>query len=313
MSDTALGLEVTRLDRVADEVLAVTLADPAGGVLPPWKAGAHVEVALGEHLRHYSLCGNPADRHGYRLGILREPAGRGGSAYAHRRLRIGDRLAVGRPRNQFPLVKGERYVFVAGGIGITPLLPMIAEVDRQALPWRLVYGGRRLSAMAFRDELERYGDRVQLRPQDLHGHPDLAAAMAVPAGTRIYACGPEPMLEAVRREGRTLSGSTVHIERFAPRVDLSAAPTTQFQLHCAASERMLTVRADETMLDAMLAAGIDVNHDCRQGTCGTCELEILDGEAVHLDSVVDPDDPERDSLIFPCVSRAAGPRLIVDA
>ncbi|MFI6353586.1 PDR/VanB family oxidoreductase [Streptomyces sp. NPDC050743] len=313
MSDAALDLKVSWLERVADEVLAVTLADPDGGSLPPWKPGAHVEVVLGEHIRHYSLCGDPVDSDAYRLGILREPTGRGGSAYAHETLRVGHRLAVGWPRNQFPLVRGERYVFVAGGIGITPLLPMIEQVDREGLPWRLVYGGRRLSAMAFVDELERYGDRVQLCPQDLYGHPDLAVAMDVPPGTRIYACGPEPLLQAVQRQGRTLKGSTVHLERFAPRADISAAPATEFELVCAASERLLTVRADETMLDAMLRAGIDVNHDCRQGTCGTCELEILAGEALHLDSVLEPDDSERNTLIFPCVSRAAGRRLVVDA
>ncbi|MES4886700.1 PDR/VanB family oxidoreductase [Streptomyces sp. NPDC096012] len=312
MSDTGLTLQVSRLERVADEVLAVTLADPGGAELPPWKPGAHVEVTLGEYVRHYSLCGDPADRHTYRLGVLREPSGRGGSAYAHTRLRVGDRLPVGPPRNQFPLVKGERYVFVAGGVGITPLLAMIRQVHRDGLPWRLVYGGRRLSAMAFVDELEPYGDRVRLCPQDVYGHPDLAAAMDVGPGTRIYACGPEPLLAAVRKQGATLDGSTVHIERFAPRVDLSTAPATEFDVACVASERLLTVRADETMLDAMLRAGIDVNHDCRQGTCGTCELELLDGEALHLDSVLDPDDPERGSLIFPCVSRAAGRRLVVD-
>nr|WP_275404221.1 PDR/VanB family oxidoreductase [Pseudonocardia acidicola] len=243
---------------------------------------------------------------------MREPAGHGGSEYVHTRLRVGDRLTVGEPRNQFPVVTGDRYVFIAGGIGITPLLPMIAQVDRAGFPWRLLYGGRRLSAMAFRPELERYGDRVRFWPQDVHGHPDLASWMDVAPGTRIYACGPEPLLEAVQRRGRLLGGSTVHIERFAPRVDTSAGPHREFELVCTASERTLTVGADESMLDAMIRAGIDVNHDCRQGTCGTCELDLIDGAAVHLDSVVDPDDPERDAVIFPCVSRARDARLVVD-
>jgi ferredoxin len=136
--------------------------------------------------------------------------------------------------------------------------------------------------------------------------------MDVAAGTRIYACGPGPLLEAVRERGRTLDGSTVHIERFAPRVDPSTAPMTEFELVCAESERTVTVRAGETMLDAMLRVGIDMNYDCRQGTCGTCEVDVLDGEVLHLDSVLGPDDPERSSLVFPCVSRAAGPRLVVD-
>jgi ferredoxin-NADP reductase len=312
VNDTGLELEVGRLRRVADEVLAVTLVDPGGAPLPSWKPGAHIEVVLGGHSRHYSLCGDPADLGGYRLGVLREPAGRGGSEYVHRVLEVGDHLVVGRPRNQFPLLEADRYVFIAGGIGITPLLPMIGEVDRSGLPWRLVYGGRRLSAMAFVEDLDRYGDRVQLCPQDVGGHPDLAAAMDVAAGTRIYACGPGPLLEAVRERGRTLDGSTVHIERFAPRVDPSTAPMTEFELVCAESERTVTVRAGETMLDAMLRVGIDMNYDCRQGTCGTCEVDVLDGEVLHLDSVLGPDDPERSSLVFPCVSRAAGPRLVVD-
>ena len=312
MNDTGLELEVGRLRRVADEVLAVTLVDPGGAPLPSWRPGAHIEVVLGGHARHYSLCGDPADQGAYRLGVLREPAGRGGSEYVHRVLEVGDHLVVGRPRNQFPLLEADRYVFIAGGIGITPLLPMIGEVDRAGLPWRLVYGGRRLSAMAFVDELDRHGGRVLLCPQDEHGHPDLATAMDVVPGTRIYACGPEPLLDAVRGRGRLLEGSTVHIERFAPRADPSVAPATEFELVCAESERTVTVRAEETMLDAMLRAGIDVNYDCRQGTCGTCEIDLLDGEALHLDSVLGPDDPERSSLVFPCVSRAAGPRLVVD-
>lgn len=305
-------LVVDGLERVADDVLTVTLVDPDGGELPRWRPGAHVEVVVGGLTRHYSLCGSPGQRDRYRLGVLRDPNGRGGSEFVHTRLTVGDRLPVGPPRNQFPLVTGARYLFVAGGIGITPLLPMIEEVDQRGMPWQLVYGGRTLPGMAFQPELERYGDAVTLWPQDRFGHPDLASVLDVPADTRVYACGPEPLLSAVQDHGATLVGCSVHIERFAPCVDPGAEPWTAFEVVCTESECTVQVGAEETMLDALVRAGVDMNYDCRQGTCGSCELDLVEGPALHLDSVLDADAPDRGSLIFPCVSRARGPRVVVD-
>src|SRR4051794_9946228 len=171
-------LRVTAKEVQADGVLTLELAAPSGGRLRDWTPGAHIDLVLPNGItRQYSLCGDRFDPYRYRIGVLREPAGRGGSAYVHENLNVGDLVGLGGPRNNFPPVPAGRYRFVAGGIGITPLLPMIEQAEAIGAEWRLLYGGRTRGSMAFLDELARYGDRVIVRPQDEYGLLDLPSVL----------------------------------------------------------------------------------------------------------------------------------------
>lgn len=185
-------LVVDRRDSAADGVLALTLRHPLGEQLPQWEPGAHIDVVLGPGLeRQYSLCGDPADRTSWRIAVLREPVGRGGSAHVHEQLGQGDKVRVRGPRNHFALRPAPRYRFIAGGIGITPILPMLAAAEAEGAEWTLLYGGRTRESMAFTEELSRYGDRVTVAPQDETGLLDLPSVLdGVPEEPSSTAVGP---------------------------------------------------------------------------------------------------------------------------
>lgn len=296
-----MKLLVEHKEKVADDVVRLTLRDPDGEPLPPWEPGAHVDVELPGSVRQYSLCGRPEDTTAYQIAVLREPAGRGGSAYVHDELRTGHLVGVSAPRNHFPLVPAERHLFVAGGIGITPILPML----ERATDWQLVYGGRTRSSMAFTDELARYGDRVMIRPQDEEGLLDLAG-LPVGPGTAVYCCGPAPLLAAVE----ALGFENLHVERFTPEPD--DGPRTAFEVELAGSGRVLAVPADRSILDVVEEAGVPVLSSCREGTCGTCETGLLGGTPDHRDAVLTAAERAESEVMMLCVSRSRSPRLVLD-
>ena len=310
-------LRVVAKEAAAEGVVSLVLADPDGGDLPEWSPGAHLDLVLGENLiRQYSLCGDVADRSRLRVAVLREPASRGGSRSVHEDVSVGDLIAVKGPRNNFPLVDAPSYLFVAGGIGITPMKPMIAEVDARGAEWMLLYGGRTASGMAFADALtQQYSDRVQVRPQDEYGLLDLDAALdALTPGTAVYCCGPEPLLAAIEEKCKSRSGVELHLERFAPKVIESEndGPAEGFDVVLDRSGKTVTVSADETVLDALLREGVEVDFSCREGTCGTCEQTVLDGVPDHRDSVLDDDEQAANDCMMVCVSRSCTPRLVLD-
>src|SRR3954447_19911958 len=228
-------LAVTGKQVVADGVATLTLAAPDGGRLPDWTPGAHIDVVLGNGLtRQYSLCGDRWDARTYRVGVLLERASRGGSAYVHEQLQPGHLVGVGGPRNNFPLVPSERYLFVAGGIGITPLLPMMRQADLLGADWRLLYGGRHRASMAFLDELASYGDRVQVVPQDEFGLLDLPAFLGSPRpGVRIYSCGPAPLLAAMETACADWPAHALRTERFVGEETGAPVRTTPFEVELA--------------------------------------------------------------------------------
>ncbi|WP_432056266.1 cytochrome P450 [Streptomyces sp. bgisy022] len=314
-----LTLEVTGRVEASDGVVALDLSHPDGGELPPWKAGAHVDVHVpapdGEPwVRQYSLSSDPEDRTSYRIGVLREPDGRGGSAAVHDALTVGARVTVSWPRNNFRLLPSSRYLFIAGGIGITPILPMIREAERAGANWHLVYGGRTRASMAFRDELAVHGGRVTLAPQDQHGLIDLPGLLGeVREGTLVYACGPEPLLRAVEENTAHWPRNSLRLERFAPKPVVRTVPDTPFEVEFAESGRVVEVGADESILEAAERAGLSVVSSCKTGTCGTCETPIVSGRADHRDSILTPSEQEAGRTMLICVSRAAGdcPRLVL--
>ncbi|MEV1025719.1 PDR/VanB family oxidoreductase [Streptomyces sp. NPDC050264] len=296
---------VEHIDRVAEDVVALTLRT-AAGELAPWDPGAHVDLSLPNWLtRQYSLCGDPADRGAYRVAVRYDPLSRGGSEYVHRFLRPGRTLGVSLPRNHFPLIAAPRYLFLAGGIGITPLLPMLRAVAAAGLPATLLYVGPSADSMPFADELRRsYGDRVRIVETNGQGRPDLdALAATLEADTLVYCCGPAAMLAAA---DAAFPAERLRTERFQP-VARTFGPDTAFEAVCARSGETVAVPADESLLDALAHAGRTLPSGCREGVCGSCEVAVLDGTPEHRDDVGAPE-----GRMYACVSRASSARLVLD-
>ncbi|MET8975465.1 PDR/VanB family oxidoreductase [Streptomyces sp. NPDC004539] len=304
-------LTVHQVRTPAEGVRLLSLRHPLGEPLPAWEPGAHVDLLLAPGLeRQYSLCGDPADRYEWRVAVLREPAGRGGSAFVHEELAQGAKVRVRGPRNNFPLLPAARYRFVAGGIGITPLLPMLAAAEASGAQWTLLYGGRSRRSMAFTGELGRYGERVTVAPQDETGALlELGPVLdELPGDTLVYCCGPGPLLDAV--ESRCPAG-VLHVERFQPRAQV-AGQERAFEVVLERSGRTVAVGADTSVLDAVRAAGVEVLYSCTEGTCGTCETDVLDGKVDHRDSVLTEPEREAGETMMICVSRCRGQRLVLD-
>ncbi|MFI9753502.1 PDR/VanB family oxidoreductase [Streptomyces collinus] len=313
-------LTVAARTLTADGVVSLILRRPDGGPLPSWTPGAHIDVLLdgeggerGDLIRQYSLCGHPAERGAWQIAVLREPGGRGGSAYIHDHLREGATVRVRGPRNTFPLRPAARHLFIAGGVGITPILPMVEAAEAAGADWRLLYGGRTRASMAFLDRLTPHGDRVLVRPQDEYGLLDLAAHLGEPEqNTLVHACGPEPLLRAVQQQCASWPPGTLGVERFAPTRTAESGPTEAFEVELARSGLTLTVPPGRSVLEAVEGAGVAVDFSCREGTCGTCETDVLDGTPDHRDSLLTEDERVSGDTMLICVSRSCGPRLVLD-
>ncbi|MEU6353345.1 PDR/VanB family oxidoreductase [Streptomyces sp. NPDC047072] len=291
----ALRLTVTSRETVADGVVQLRLE---GRDLPRWEPGAHLDLVLPSGLvRQYSLCGDPGDRSSYTVAARLVEDGRGGSREVHEQVHEGVELEVRGPRNRFPLVTAESYVFVVGGIGITPVLPMLRALP-DGVEWRLLYAGRSRASMPFLAEVEGLGGgRVTV----VEGRPDLGA-LEVPEGAAVYCCGPEGLMAAVAER---FPG--VHLERFTP---LSTLPGDAFEVELRRSGRVLTVPADSSVLAAVREELPDTAYSCEQGFCGTCQQRVLEGEVEHRDELLT--DGERADSMLICVSRARGGRLVLD-
>jgi len=303
---------VEQVEPLAEGVLGLTLRAADGGQLPPWHPGAHVDLVLEPGLvRQYSLCGDPDDRHRWRLAVLREPASRGGSRHVHERLAPGTRLQVDGPHNHFELLPAPEYLFIAGGIGITPIMPMLAAATAAGARWRLLYGGRKRASMALLDRLARYGDRVSVHPQDEAGLLDLSLLDTPRPGALVYCCGPEPLLAAVEARCAGWPEGALRVERFTPKPAEFAADH-DFEVVLSCSDRTVRVPAGISILKAIEQAGVGVLSSCREGTCGTCETGVLDGEPEHRDSILTEAERAAGDLMMICVSRCRGERLVLD-
>ncbi|MFR9804094.1 PDR/VanB family oxidoreductase [Pseudonocardia sp. RS010] len=314
-NEVSLDLVVTEISQLATGVRGIVLRSPSGAALPAWSPGAHVDLHLpGGLVRQYSLCGDPSDRSVWAIGVLREPESRGGSEFLHAGLEVGATLGVRGPRNHFALVPSPQVLFVAGGIGITPMLPMIAEADAAGREWSLLYGGRSLETMAFLDRLARYGERVLVRPEDRHGLLDLDAHLGEPRpDTVIYCCGPEKLLVAVEERCAAWPAGTLHVERFHPRAGvLDGGPSTEFDVVLDQTGQTVRVGADEAIVDALSRIGVDVPTSCREGTCGTCETSVVGGVPDHRDSFLTEAEKADNQTMMICCSRAFSASLTLD-
>jgi ferredoxin-NADP reductase len=305
----------------ADRVVSIELGASDGSPLPGWDPGAHIDLQLPSGLvRSYSLHGDPRDRGSYHIAVLNVENGRGGSAEVHRVAAPGIELPASVPLNSFNMEPARHYLFIAGGIGVTPLLPMALAAARAGEPWTFVYGGRTRTSMAFLDRLSALpGGRLEVIPQDELGLPDLARSFAVlPAGAAAYCCGPAGMLTAATDAGAsTRPDVAVRIERFTA----SAGPATgdgtadgdrPFEVELARSGLTIQVPAGVSVLDAVRARIPGVMSNCEQGICSSCETAVLAGTPDHRDSVLTPKEKAANRYMMICVSRSLTPRLVLD-
>lgn len=296
----------------ADEhggIAVLRLRSSSAAPLPRWVPGAHIEIETGCGVRQYSLCGD-ADDSCWTIAVLREPDGRGGSEWLHHNAVPGADLVVRGPRAEFSLGTAEQYLFVAGGIGITAIAPMVAQAEREGAPWRLIYSARERGAHLFR---ERYtaDPRVVLWDSGPRGRLNLADRLArLEAGIAVYACGPRAMLDELDRVVAMHPGVELREERFAGIAPHDHDRT--FSLELARTGRTIRVPAGISALDAASTAGVFISSSCRSGYCGSCEVAVLAGVVDHRDSILDAQERAENSCMFPCVSRAAGDKVVID-
>jgi ferredoxin-NADP reductase len=319
-ADCDSSIRLTVVDRrvVArdQDVVALTFRGDAAP-LPSWHPGAHLDIQLPSgRVRQYSLCGNPTRGDTYRIAVRRIPDGGGGSAEMHDVLAVGATVTTHGPRNAFPLTlpgygsPTARLRFVAGGIGITPILPMLGYADHFGVDWSMMYVGRSPDSLPFLDEVAPFGARVEIRTDDQRGIPDAAELLGdCPDGTAVYACGPASMLTAIRNRLSGREDVELHFERFAAPPVLDGEP---FAASIASTGAEVHVGAEETLLAALRRSGVSAPYSCQQGFCGTCRTRVLSGGVDHRDTLLT--DPERAAgAMLVCISRAAhGERLTLD-
>jgi ferredoxin-NADP reductase len=312
-------LRVTQMTWEADGVVSVRLArietdDP----LPAWEPGAHIDVYVPDGTtRQYSLCGDPGDLSSWQIAVLREPEGRGGSAFIHDQLRVGDRLLVTRPKNNFALEDAPYHVLIAGGVGITPMMAMAEQLAREGRSFHLTYGGRTCDSMAFRSRLAALGERVTFLAEDQDGRPDLEALVKdLPHGGLVYVCGPVGLLRAVQAAAEAAHGVDQDLVRFelfsragVEPTETAALDADSYELVLAESGHTLRLAPEANILEVVLALGVEVENDCRDGICGSCITPIRSGTVDHRDLVLTKKEQAAMDQMLICVSRPTCHRL----
>jgi phthalate 4,5-dioxygenase reductase subunit len=314
---TPVPLRVARIDAIAEGVFRYDLRAPDGGELPPFTPGAHVTVWLPNGAtRCYSLSNDPAERHRYEIAVKRETAGRGGSVSLLDSVREGDALNVSSPDNWFALApNAKEFLFVAGGIGITPIMSMMRHLNATRIaPYRLYYLTRAPAQTPFRTELQApvFADRVVFHHDD--GDPDRAFDLwplfERPTAAHVYCCGPQVLMDAVRDMTGHWPSSAIHFESFTNALATPRPDDAPFVIRLARSGAIIEVDAGISILEALRAQGCRVPSSCESGTCGTCRTRLLAGDPDHRDLVLT--DAERVDHIMVCVSRARSPELVLD-
>lgn len=322
-AELKLDLEVAEVTTEAEGVIAITFVDPHGDELPEWTPGAHLEIHTPSGLiRQYSLCGDAGDRTRYRVSVLREEEGRGGSKELHDTNLVGRLITSTPPRNHFELKPAKKYLFIAGGIGITPIRAMVGALPADA-DYTVLYGGRTRASMAFVDELtEIAGDRLTVVPQDTDGILDLKTALeAIDTDTAVYCCGPSPLISAVEQcVEKYAPGCELHFERFTASEEAAAERAEKaktdvaFEVELRRTGVTETVAADSRVLDAVLKHRPDFDYSCEEGHCGSCLAKVISGEVDHRDDdLLTAEERAANTEMYVCVSRSKdGGKLVLD-
>lgn len=312
-----LHLRVDAVYMITQTIRQVELVSVDGAPLPPFTAGAHINLKLpGELSRSYSLTNGPETRDRYVIGVNRDAASRGGSAYVVDQLKVGDVLPVDPPHNTFHLIEdAEQSAFFAGGIGITPILAMIRHLEVLGRSWKLHYAVRNRASAAFLGELEaleaKEPGRVHLHFDDEAGRvmPLLKIASTIPKAAHLYCCGPGKMIEVFRASAGWRPEDNVHIEHFA---GTKSKPTMAFDVELKRRGKTFHVPLGETILDVLLKNDVYVSHSCREGVCGSCETRVLEGVPEHMDNVLSPRERASNELVMVCCSGCSSGKLVLD-
>lgn len=310
-----LRLRIKSVIWEAPNVLSFDLRPLQNGELPPFTAGAHIDLTLPNGLvRSYSLVNDQSERHRYVIAVQKDRASRGGSTWIHDNARAGDIVEVGAPRNNFELDESaEKSILIAGGIGITPLLGMIQRLSVIQREWKLVCCSRTREGTPFLEVLQEKGPRVQFNFDEEPGGRMLdisALVTAASSDTHFYCCGPLPMLEAFEEATKDLPREQVHVEYFSAK----EAPAVYggFKVVLAKSGREFTVPPGKTILDTLSDAGLDVPHSCAQGVCGTCETKVLEGIPEHRDLILTEKERASNTRMMICCSGSRSEKLVLD-
>jgi ferredoxin-NADP reductase len=298
-------------------VVELELVTEDGSSLPEWGPGAHIDLVLPSGtVRQYSLCGDPETVSAYKVAVLLDEKSRGGSKEVHADLDAGSLLTIKGPRNHFPLGEHDSYLFIAGGIGITPILAMARQVSAAGKRWHLVYGGRSLGTMAYLEEIEALeGGTIDIVPFDTRGIPDIKGALETAGDVHVYTCGPEPMLRAVEELTTSALGEEfLHLERFGadPSAAIDTAGDEGFEVELAVSGKTLRVGPKERLIDVVRGVVPNVPFSCEEGFCGSCETGVLAGIPLHRDQILTPDERACNDTMMICVGRSKSPKLTLD-
>jgi len=320
MNASALTVRVAKKSTAALDICTFDLVDVNGAALPAFSAGSHIDVHLpGGVTRQYSLCNDPVESHRYLIGVLRDPATRGGSKAMHELVNEGDVLQISAPKNHFPLAhEAKRSVLLAGGIGITPILCMAERLAIAGAEFEMHYCTRSKERTAFIDRIasSRFASRVQFHFDDGPASQklDIAALLATPQpGVHVYVCGPKGFMDAVLSTARARAWPEpqLHYEFFSAEVVKSASDAS-FQVKLASSGRIVVVPPDKTVVQALAEAGVEVATSCEQGVCGTCLTRVLEGEPDHKDLYLTPEEQAANDQFTPCCSRSKSAMLVLD-
>ena len=317
---TPLKVRVSAIMRQTDDVSSFELTPLTATALPPFTAGAHIDIAAGPHgLRQYSLCNAPAERHRYVLGVKRENPGRGGSRWLHEQVKVGDVLDISAPRNNFALNAGANaHLLLAGGIGLTPMLAMAQALWQDGKDFLLCCFARSPAHLAFAAQLQEapWRDRIRYHfdsvgTDDVASRIDLTQLLAAAAsGTHLYMCGPQGFMDAVRTAACAWPEEQVHLEYFSAATAVHEEGDRPFEVSIASSGQVFTIGSGDSIAQVLLDNGIDILTSCEQGVCGTCVTPYLDGKPEHRDYCLSK--KERDSKVALCCARAHTGRLVLD-
>ncbi|KAA0917639.1 oxidoreductase [Aquicoccus porphyridii] len=311
---TKLDLIVAKVRPLTERISEFTLQAADRGALPEWEAGAHIRVDVDGGDRAYSLIRFGAGDGGdYRIAVQREDDGAGGSRFMHG-LKDGDRIVATPPKCDFPVVAGEAAVLLAGGIGITPIISMAAELQAAGVPFELHYAGRSREVMGFADDLsERFGDAVTVHCDDDESALDLAAVIGALGDRHLYICGPRGLIDAARStaEAAGVPGARVHVELF-DNASAAVEGDRPFEVEVASSGEVFTIPPGKSIIEVLEEGGMDLIHDCQRGDCGICQTDVISGEPDHRDVVLSDAERAEGKVMQICVSRAKSARLVLD-
>lgn len=320
MSDGTIPVRVTQMRFEADSVLSIEFETLDGSALPRAAPGAHVDVILQDDLRRsYSLTQEITNGSKCTVAIHRDPKSKGGSAFVHETLRVGDKLRISRPKNNFPLDETAALsVLIAGGIGITPILAMIRRLTAEHRAWKLIFATRSRQAAAFRGEIETCvaasngTGAVSYHFDDEQNGAliDIKGIMAANGSAHFYCCGPEPMLAAYEAAARDLPREQIHVEYFSASEEV--ARDGGFELVLDRSGKVLQVESGKTILDVLIENNVSVPFSCSEGVCGTCETRVIDGRPDHRDMILTDEERANGDTMMVCCSGSKSARLVLD-